>query len=625
MTRTLRLAPFAILTLCLVSALLALPITNSGFAATTDNPSNSWLTAPAPDADYDAVPDASDNCPSVFNINQFDTDADGQGDACDLTPTAGSIGVFIDSGQTLGSTTTNGVELGDFDGDGDLDVTFAQTGPNQIWFNDGTGNFALVQSLGSADSWGAAVGDLDGDGDLDISYANKVANSVWLNDGSGVFTNSGQAIGSGDSDTADLGDFDGDGDLDVRYGNKGADRVWLNNGAGVFTDSGQALDTTELRGSTVGDIDGDGDLDLINGNKNNSHIWINDGAGVFTDSTQVLSGADAAELLDVDGDGDYDIVLGQRGGNANSLWLNDGAGIFSDSGQVLGGDGYGVAVGDFDGDGDGDISYGTDSGANTLYLNDGTGTFSDSGQLLEAEKTWAMAAGDLDGDGDLDLLNATDTANTIWFNYSVQLVCPADPDLRLCLDFNTDVGGTYPDASSYANDVAHASGSLISGLDDTAIYNPGTAIYQMPDSASLDITSGLTMETWARFDSVPGSGRAGLIDNDGQYSLIYYAGTGLQCSNGISALPAVAVPIGTWFHIACSWDGSTLTMYFDGVAVMSMASAGTISTANVNVVSLLDTSPDFLEPMDGAIDNFRIWSVGRSQAQICADSGVVGC
>ena len=135
----------------------------------------------------------------------------------------------------------------------------------------------------------------------------------------------------------------------------------------------------------------------------------------------------------------------------------------------------------------------------------------------------------------------------------------------------------------------------------------------------------MTMETWVRFDSVPLTGRAGLIDNDGQYSLVYFSTTGLRCSNGLDDLPHIPVSEDVWFHVACTWDGATLTMYFDGMPVTSMPSTGTISTTNTDGASLLDASPLWDEPLDGAMDNVRIWHSERTQAQICADAGLAGC
>jgi hypothetical protein len=54
---------------------------------------------------------------------------------------------------------------------------------NRVWVNDGTGTYSSSgQSLGSSNSVGVALGDVDGDGDLDAFVANyDEANKVWLN------------------------------------------------------------------------------------------------------------------------------------------------------------------------------------------------------------------------------------------------------------------------------------------------------------------------------------------------------------------------------------------------------------------------------------------------------------
>jgi hypothetical protein len=49
-------------------------------------------TPPPPDADTDGVPDSSDNCVDVSNVDQSDLDADGKGDACDACPATANPG-----------------------------------------------------------------------------------------------------------------------------------------------------------------------------------------------------------------------------------------------------------------------------------------------------------------------------------------------------------------------------------------------------------------------------------------------------------------------------------------------------------------------------------------------------
>jgi hypothetical protein len=86
------------------------------------------------------------------------------------------------------------VDLGDLDGDGDLDAFVANSGVNRIWVNDGDaqggtpGNFSdSGLRLGRSNSNAVALGDLDSDGDLDAFIGNveDVVNEVWFNQRSG--------------------------------------------------------------------------------------------------------------------------------------------------------------------------------------------------------------------------------------------------------------------------------------------------------------------------------------------------------------------------------------------------------------------------------------------------------
>ncbi len=75
------------------------------------------------------------------------------------------------------------------------------------------------------------------------------------------------------------------------------------------------------------------------------------------------------------------------------------------------------------------------------------------------------------------------------------------------------------------------------------------------------------------------------------------------------------VPENSWVHIAATYDGSAMRLYQDGNLVGTTSKSGSITTAST-VPAWLGDSPVGNRPWQGAIDDVRIWTVARSQAEI---------
>lgn len=181
----------------------------------------------------------------VFRLSLGDIDNDGDLDAATVNGREFRVwfndatGQFTKQVESVGSSRNySGIEIGDLDGDGDLDAvlltgTFGDVRYSaEVWFNDGNGHFVSSgQRLYEVSNALVDLGDLDGDGDLDIFATNQDwLNNVWENDGTGVLIDTGQRLGTQTrSSSVTLGDLDGDGDLDALITNQDApDEVWMN-------------------------------------------------------------------------------------------------------------------------------------------------------------------------------------------------------------------------------------------------------------------------------------------------------------------------------------------------------------------------------------------------------------
>ncbi len=349
---------------------------------------------------------------------------------------------------------------GDLDQDGDVDVVASQwasgelEGVVEIWKNDGAGQFTVAnQTLlprgNQSRSGEVQLGDLDGDGDLDIILE---TGAIWKNRGDGSFVAAPAAWPEASSDLIVLGDLDADGDPDLVRAwtdntaedfNDWTRHVFLyrNDGSGSFShyDAGlQGLHTEGFRviAIAVGDLNGDRLPDLVVrppfpsfAAGHETSIWINQGGGQFKDSDlrlvpanrQTFGGA-GLRINDIDGDGDLDLLMPSN--EESFVWRNNGQGGFERTSQTFPGrDIEAITMGDFDSDGDLDVLALQDVEnvfSDVLLHNDGNGVFEIEAAQLASDRSARSVLADFDGQGSIDLLlGGRDAFDALLLNGSV--------------------------------------------------------------------------------------------------------------------------------------------------------------------------------------------------------------
>lgn len=383
-------------------------------AATLDAQNNWWGDATGPDDDGGVINGTGD---------AISTNVDAYHWLFEPPATRGS-GIFVDAGQRLGDSITADIALADFDDDGYLDLFSANYGPNNIWLNDGTGNFgsAPIQSLGNSDSTAVALGDFNSDGFPDAIVGNVTGtpNEVWLNNTDGTFTKSLQELGDHQTWDIAVADLNSDGNLDVfvANGTNQPNKVWLGDGNGGFTDTGQLLGNSHSVAVSLGDIDNDGDVDAFVANHDSQHkaVWKNDGQGNFS-LWQTIAGpsSTAVSLADFDGDGNIDAVIGNL--ETSTIWSNDGTGTFTDTGIVTGdAPASDVAVGPLLFNGKLDIFQVRLGPPHEVYLAEADGLDDVRFAFGSNSASTSVSLGDLDLDGDLDAVIGNVGSNTVWLN-----------------------------------------------------------------------------------------------------------------------------------------------------------------------------------------------------------------
>ena len=292
-------------------------------------------------------------------INYSETGAlsgDGSGDILEsirFTEVAASAGLRFESQGDLSEGDASPVHhaVGDFDGDGDMDLYIGRK-------DEGNGEFIsyLFQNeLGRyqdfAESYGvshnqeenkASFADFDNDGFLDMLILVRDGAVIYHNAGKGNFVNVTDEAGlsAHEGGTVPLfADLDHDGDLDLFQASRGRNQVFLNTGDRRFKEVedqmglGGAPDA-ETSDAVFGDFDDDGDLDLylVNANAPDLFAW-NERHGSFkiveiSGEWELPVGSIAAAAGDFNNDGLLDLAVANNSNSPLILLENLGEGEF---------------------------------------------------------------------------------------------------------------------------------------------------------------------------------------------------------------------------------------------------------------------------------------------------------
>lgn len=346
-------------------------------------------------------------------------------------------GTFGSASTTNAGAQLQEVQAIDLNGDGKLDVVGVPVSPNNgqllVYLGNGDGTFrgGTSYTMFAGNAVGQlVVGDFNGDGKVDIAAAGYTPNAngpvgVLLGHGDGTFGTVITSVGVNSPFGIGTADFNGDGKLDLLVAGTdfanfvGETYLLAGNGDGTF--QAPTIVAPGTGPLSVEDFNGDGKPDVMVWADPFIEVFTGNGNGTFSQkATYLNSSLDAAFFVaigDFNGDGKLDIsdgitaIFGQGDGTFNDVTAN--LVNIREATQIST-----VASGDFNGDGKADLAVGSGPSIYIL-LGDGTGKYSVAHAYSVPTTPVLLQTADLNGDGKLDLLFGTN--NTVTNNVDVML------------------------------------------------------------------------------------------------------------------------------------------------------------------------------------------------------------
>ncbi|HEY7090888.1 MAG TPA: N,N-dimethylformamidase beta subunit family domain-containing protein, partial [Tepidisphaeraceae bacterium] len=193
--------------------------------------------------------------------------------------------------------------------------------------------------------------------------------------------------------------------------------------------------------------------------------------------------------------------------------------------------------------------------------------------------------------------------------------------------FNEGTGTTVADSSGNHNTGTITNASWAAGLFGQALsFNGTNSLVTISGSTSLNLTSAMTLEAWVKPNALDDWSSVILKERTGGLDYALYADSGadqppigfVHVSSSDSAAQATSIlSVGTWSHLAATYDGTNLMLYVNGSLVSTQAVNGNIMTSS-NALRIGGNSI-WGEYFNGLIDQVRVYNRALNQGEVRAD------